>query len=68
MSYKKVPYEEKQILRINDITRHFGPVRSQIDTWRKAGVFPKPVKLSPRTFGYWKSEVEECFRNRTVEA
>ena len=46
-------------LRLNDVTKSTGLSRASIYRYMREGVFPKSVRLGPRSVAWRESEVEQ---------
>ena len=56
--------ESKPILRQRDVCTLLGISRACLWTWRRAGVFPEPLKLGPRLLGWRASDVRNWIDSR----
>ncbi len=54
------------IARLPDVIEITGLARSTIMNLIKAGEFPRPIQLSPRTVGWRLSEIEKWLADRPV--
>lgn len=62
------PHPAAQILRLKDLTNIYPLSRNAIFHAMDHEGFPKPIKLSSRSKGWWKAEIEEWFANRPRDA
>lgn len=51
-------------LRIKDVMKKTGIVRSTIWLWVSEGKFPKPIKLSPRITVWEHQKIDEWIRQK----
>lgn len=58
------PSEGGRFLRINDVMATIGLGRSTIYRMVGAGSFPKPIKLTVQTTGWWQRDVDAWMRDR----
>ena len=54
-------------IRASEIAARLGVARTTIYGWVKAGRFPPPVHLGPRTVGWVRSEFDAWVQNRLAE-
>ena len=59
--------EPVRFIRASEIAARLGVARSTIYGWVKAGRFPPPVHLGPRTVGWVRSEFDAWVHNRLAE-
>jgi prophage regulatory protein len=59
-----IPTEDLRIIRIRDVIALTGLSRSAIYAAVKAGTFPRQVKLSARSSGWWRGEVVLWLKDR----
>lgn len=52
------------VLRMRDLVELLGICRSTIYKLRKAGDFPEPVKVGPRSIGWRRADIEEWLEGR----
>jgi prophage regulatory protein len=55
------------VLRKKQVLRMIGLSASTVYSMQKAGVFPQPIKLSPRTTGWLTSDIERWLASRAAE-
>ena len=60
MSQKQVESSGKRLLRLNQVLARFNISRSSFLEGCRAGRFPQPLKIGPRTT-VWKSEEIDAF-------
>lgn len=53
-----------EFYRANILAEKFGVAAATIWLWSKNGLFPKPVKLSPKCTVWVKSEIDEWLNAR----
>ena len=56
-----------RFIRASEIATRLGVARTTIYGWVKAGRFPPPVHLGPRTVGWIRSEFDAWVQNRLAE-
>lgn len=54
----------KQIFRQSEVCELLGISRACLWTWRRAGVFPEPLRLGPRLLGWRVSDVQDWIDSR----
>ena len=59
--------EPVRFIRASEIATRLGVARTTIYGWVKAGRFPPPVHLGPRTVGWIRSEFDAWVQNRLAE-
>ena len=59
--------EPVRFIRASEIAARLGVARTTIYGWVKAGRFPPPVHLGPRTVGWIRSEFDAWVQNRLAE-
>ena len=59
--------EPFRFIRASEIAARLGVARTTIYGWVKAGRFPPPVHLGPRTVGWVRSEFDAWVQNRLAE-
>ena len=59
--------EPVRFIRASEIAARLGVARTTIYGWVKAGRFPPPVHLGPRTVGWVRSEFDAGVQNRLAE-
>jgi predicted DNA-binding transcriptional regulator AlpA len=57
-----VHLEGRRLLRPADVERRWGVSRSTLRRWAKAGIGPRPVRLTDGTIRYLAEQVEEFER------
>lgn len=55
---------DKRILKLSEVTAIYSMSRSSIYRAMAEDDFPKPIKLTSRSIGWWREQVEEWFGNR----
>lgn len=53
-----------RIIRRNEIQNRLGVGRSTIYEWMSAGLFPRPIKLGPKSVGWPENEIEAWIQAR----
>ena len=56
----------RAILRIRDLVTFTGTNRMQVHRWEQEEDFPKAIRLSARTKGWWRHEIEDWLEGRKV--
>lgn len=59
---------ELQVLRVRDVAKKMGISKATLYRWIDAGEFPKPLRLGPRSVGWWSDDVKEWLRTRPESA
>lgn len=59
---------EKTILKLFEVKYATGMSRTSIYRGAANGTFPSPIKLSERSSGWLKSEIEVWLKNRTEDS
>ncbi len=55
---------ERQIYKLSDLTSRYPMSRSSIYRAMQEEGFPQPIKLTSRSVGWWRHQVEEWFASR----
>lgn len=58
------PYPQRRILRGEEVYRMLGVDASTIYRWRRAGKFPKPMRLGGNSIGWLEQEIIDWLANR----
>ncbi|MGN6156264.1 MAG: helix-turn-helix transcriptional regulator [Sphingomicrobium sp.] len=56
--------EDRKIYKLPDLIRLYPVSRSSIYRAMENDDFPQPIKLTGRSVGWWRHQVEEWFANR----
>ncbi len=54
----EVPPERDRIIRLREVVARTGLPKSSVLHLVKHLDFPSPLRLSPRTIGFWQSEID----------
>jgi prophage regulatory protein len=60
--------DPSQILRLPAVSEAVGLTRSSIYRLMDEGLFPRPVKLSPRAVGWRRGQIDEWLATRPTAA
>ena len=56
-----------QVLRLKELVKLFGLSKSTIYARIKEGDFPKPIRLGPRSIGWFQHDIESWLESRRQE-
>ncbi|MBM9514372.1 helix-turn-helix transcriptional regulator [Desulfogranum marinum] len=56
---QNIPGITRTVLRIHQVESATGWGKSKIYELMKTGAFPTPVKLGPKSVGWWSDEIQE---------
>lgn len=64
MSEAVTPLSDKRIYKLSELISIYSMSRSSIYRAMAEEGFPKPIKLTSRSIGWWRHQIEEWFASR----
>lgn len=58
---------DNKFIRINDLAKHLGVTKVTIWRWRKKGLLPPAITVSPRVVGWRYETIEKWIEQQATE-
>ena len=55
---------EKAILREKEVCEYISVTRAVLNTWRREGTFPSPIRLGTKAIGWKRQDIDNWIESR----